>query len=61
VVRAKTGTLSGVSALAGIAVDADGRLLAFSFIADETNKEFAAPSQTALDQVAAAVAGCGCS
>jgi D-alanyl-D-alanine carboxypeptidase/D-alanyl-D-alanine-endopeptidase (penicillin-binding protein 4) len=61
VVRAKTGTLSGVSALAGIAVDADGRLLAFSLIADETNKEFATPSQMALDQVAAAIAACGCS
>jgi D-alanyl-D-alanine carboxypeptidase/D-alanyl-D-alanine-endopeptidase (penicillin-binding protein 4) len=60
-VRAKTGTLSGVSSLAGVAVDADGRLLAFSFIADDTNREFAGPSQSALDTVAAAIAGCGCS
>ncbi|MEV6970764.1 D-alanyl-D-alanine carboxypeptidase/D-alanyl-D-alanine-endopeptidase [Hamadaea sp. NPDC051192] len=34
VVRAKTGTLTGVAAIAGIVVTKDGRLLAFSFLAD---------------------------
>jgi D-alanyl-D-alanine carboxypeptidase/D-alanyl-D-alanine-endopeptidase (penicillin-binding protein 4) len=58
VVRAKTGTLAGVNALAGIVVDADGRLLAFSIIADATTNRMLA--QYAMDRVAAAIAGCGC-
>jgi D-alanyl-D-alanine carboxypeptidase/D-alanyl-D-alanine-endopeptidase (penicillin-binding protein 4) len=61
VVRAKTGTLGGfhVSALAGIAVDADGRLLAFSIVTNGATNTFAA--QNALDRIAAAIASCGCS
>ena len=58
VVRAKTGTLTGVNTLAGLAVDVDGRLLAFSVVADATPKS--APAEAALDRVAAAIAGCGC-
>jgi D-alanyl-D-alanine carboxypeptidase/D-alanyl-D-alanine-endopeptidase (penicillin-binding protein 4) len=58
IVRAKTGTLNNVNTLAGLAVDADGRLLAFSVVADSTPKS--APAEAALDRVAAAVAGCGC-
>jgi D-alanyl-D-alanine carboxypeptidase/D-alanyl-D-alanine-endopeptidase (penicillin-binding protein 4) len=57
-VRAKTGTLLGVHALAGTVVTADGRLLAFAVIADGSGSEIAAES--ALDDVAAALAGCGC-
>ncbi|WP_240809627.1 D-alanyl-D-alanine carboxypeptidase/D-alanyl-D-alanine-endopeptidase [Actinomadura sp. WMMA1423] len=56
-VRAKTGTLSGVSTLAGLAHDADGRLLAFAFMAGD-GKGPVDPGK--LDQLAAAVAGCGC-
>ena len=61
VVRAKTGTLGGfhVSALAGVAVDADGRLLAFSIVTNGATNTFAA--QNALDRIAAAIASCGCS
>ncbi|MGE5831106.1 MAG: D-alanyl-D-alanine carboxypeptidase/D-alanyl-D-alanine-endopeptidase [Micromonosporaceae bacterium] len=61
VVRAKTGTLGGfhVSALAGLAVDADGRLLAFSIVTNGAANTLAA--QFALDRVAAAIAACGCS
>jgi D-alanyl-D-alanine carboxypeptidase/D-alanyl-D-alanine-endopeptidase (penicillin-binding protein 4) len=60
VVRAKTGTLRSVNSLAGIAVDADGRLLAFSVLADQTPGAIPDPAEAALDRVAAAVAGCGC-
>ena len=58
-VRAKTGTLGGVNDLAGTVLTADGRLLAFAVLADGTTGGLRA-SETALDQVAAALAGCGC-
>jgi D-alanyl-D-alanine carboxypeptidase/D-alanyl-D-alanine-endopeptidase (penicillin-binding protein 4) len=57
-VRAKTGTLLGVHALAGTAITADGRLLAFAIVADGSANEVAA--EAALDGVAAVLAGCGC-
>ncbi len=57
-VRAKTGTLMGVHALAGTAVTAEGRLLAFALIADESGSE--AGAEAALDGIAAALASCGC-
>ena len=57
-VRAKTGTLLGVHALAGTAVTQDGRLLAFAVVADGSTGEAAAES--ALDAVASALAACGC-
>src|SRR6185503_17131827 len=50
VVRAKTGTLSGVNSLAGLAVDADGRLLAFAVVADASGNN-ALSVQAALDRV----------
>lgn len=55
-VRAKTGTLAGVNALAGLVETADGRLLAFALLAND------APPGTPdlLDAAAAAIAGCGC-
>jgi D-alanyl-D-alanine carboxypeptidase/D-alanyl-D-alanine-endopeptidase (penicillin-binding protein 4) len=60
-VRAKTGNLSTVTALAGLAFDASGRVLAFALMADQI------PSAGMLDQAAAAIdaaagalAGCGC-
>ncbi|MFD9789697.1 D-alanyl-D-alanine carboxypeptidase/D-alanyl-D-alanine-endopeptidase [Streptomyces sp. NPDC059070] len=57
-VRAKTGTLSGVNALAGTVVDADGHLLAFAFLASDTPGPDAA--QRALDRLAERLATCGC-
>jgi D-alanyl-D-alanine carboxypeptidase/D-alanyl-D-alanine-endopeptidase (penicillin-binding protein 4) len=57
-VRAKTGTLLGVHALAGTVVTLDGRLLAFAVVADGSPSEEAA--EAALDDVAAALAACGC-
>ncbi|MGV9995358.1 D-alanyl-D-alanine carboxypeptidase/D-alanyl-D-alanine endopeptidase [Streptomyces sp. NPDC003374] len=58
VVRAKTGTLTGVNALAGTAVDRDGHLLAFAFLTEDTPSADAA--QAALDRAATALAACGC-
>jgi len=57
-VRAKTGTLTGVNTLAGTVVDADGRLLAFAFMTAGTTDKNAA--QDSLDRLAAALADCGC-
>ncbi|MCP3821677.1 D-alanyl-D-alanine carboxypeptidase/D-alanyl-D-alanine-endopeptidase [Streptomyces sp. A3M-1-3] len=54
-VRAKTGTLNGVNTLAGTVVDANGRLLAFAFMASGTLGKDAAES--ALDRLASAVTG----
>lgn len=57
-VRAKTGTLSGVNTLAGTVLDADGRVLVFALMSGGTDPAQARP---ALDAVAAALRGCGCS
>ena len=59
IVRAKTGTLTGVNTLAGTVVDQDGRLLAFAFLASNTTDPVTA--QSALDRTATALAACGCS
>ncbi|WP_299955920.1 D-alanyl-D-alanine carboxypeptidase/D-alanyl-D-alanine-endopeptidase [uncultured Modestobacter sp.] len=58
-VRAKTGTLQSVNDLAGTVQTADGRLLAFSVLADGTAGSIGA-AEDALDEVAAALAACGC-
>lgn len=58
VVRAKTGTLTGVNTLAGTVVDADGRLLVFAFMTNGTTDPQGA--QRALDRMASALANCGC-
>jgi D-alanyl-D-alanine carboxypeptidase/D-alanyl-D-alanine-endopeptidase (penicillin-binding protein 4) len=59
VVRAKTGTLAGVNAIAGYVVDADGRLLVFAFLTDRAVGPDA--TEAALDRLVARLAGCGCS
>ncbi|MFI5689423.1 D-alanyl-D-alanine carboxypeptidase/D-alanyl-D-alanine-endopeptidase [Streptomyces sp. NPDC051636] len=58
IVRAKTGTLTGVNTLAGTVVDRDGRLLAFAFLTSDTTDPTEA--QAALDRTATTLAGCGC-
>jgi D-alanyl-D-alanine carboxypeptidase/D-alanyl-D-alanine-endopeptidase (penicillin-binding protein 4) len=60
VVRAKTGTLDGVSALAGLVRTRDGRLLAFDVTADGVRHGATARAQRALDRVATVLASCGC-
>jgi D-alanyl-D-alanine carboxypeptidase/D-alanyl-D-alanine-endopeptidase (penicillin-binding protein 4) len=57
-VRAKTGSLNGVSALAGVVTDKDGRLLAFAVLADQVVSRDRA--EQALDRIAAELASCGC-
>ncbi|WP_253194738.1 D-alanyl-D-alanine carboxypeptidase/D-alanyl-D-alanine-endopeptidase [Streptomyces sp. MP131-18] len=57
-VRAKTGTLTGVNTLAGTAATPDGRVLAFAFLASDTTS--ADGAQDALDTAAAALATCAC-
>ncbi|MFJ8543872.1 D-alanyl-D-alanine carboxypeptidase/D-alanyl-D-alanine-endopeptidase [Streptomyces sp. NPDC093586] len=52
-VRAKTGTLTGVNTLAGTVATPDGRLLAFAFLAHDTTDPQAA--QKALDRAATAL------
>ncbi|HEY7272174.1 MAG TPA: D-alanyl-D-alanine carboxypeptidase/D-alanyl-D-alanine-endopeptidase [Actinoplanes sp.] len=58
VVRAKTGSLSGVNAMAGELVTRDGRLLVFAIMAKGAPSTLAA--RAALDRVAATMAACGC-
>jgi serine-type D-Ala-D-Ala carboxypeptidase/endopeptidase (penicillin-binding protein 4) len=62
VVRAKTGNLTTVAALAGTAYARNGQLFAFAVMADQIS---AAPgaldrAATAMVNVASALAGCGC-
>ncbi|MGC9500378.1 D-alanyl-D-alanine carboxypeptidase/D-alanyl-D-alanine endopeptidase [Streptomyces sp. WG7] len=57
-VRAKTGTLTGVNTLAGTLVTADGRLLGFAFLASGTTDAWSA--QAALDRAATTLVSCGC-
>ena len=57
VVRAKTGTLIGVSSLAGVTTDADGRLLVFALMSNDVVPAVVRPR---LDAIAAALSRCGC-
>lgn len=57
-VRAKTGTLTGVNAISGELITADGRLLVFAILADATGESVAA--RQALDKIAAKLVTCGC-
>jgi len=60
VVRAKTGTLTGVSSLAGYVRDADGRLLAFAVLADAVAPGGSARARQVQDRFSTLLAGCGC-
>lgn len=60
VVRAKTGTLDGVSALAGIVRTKDGRTLVLVLVANHVPIIDADIPRAALDAVAARLALCGC-
>ena len=53
-VRAKTGTLTGVHALAGYVPDAKGRLLAFAVLVDKVTAPLL-PAEDAVDQIGTAL------
>jgi D-alanyl-D-alanine carboxypeptidase/D-alanyl-D-alanine-endopeptidase (penicillin-binding protein 4) len=58
VVRAKTGNLSNVVALAGSAYARNGQVLAFAVMADQVPNETSAATQ--MVDLAGVLAGCGC-
>jgi D-alanyl-D-alanine carboxypeptidase/D-alanyl-D-alanine-endopeptidase (penicillin-binding protein 4) len=57
-VRAKTGSLTGVVTLAGLVRDSSGQLLVFALMADQAPD--AAAARGAVDRLATTLAGCGC-
>ncbi len=59
VVRAKTGTLTGVGSLAGTVVGDDGRPLVFVVIANNVRSQ--AQARDTMDRIASRLAECGCS
>jgi D-alanyl-D-alanine carboxypeptidase/D-alanyl-D-alanine-endopeptidase (penicillin-binding protein 4) len=59
-VRAKTGTLTGVSGLAGIATDLDGNRMAFVVIADKVAAPRTLAARHDLDLIASALGTCHC-
>jgi serine-type D-Ala-D-Ala carboxypeptidase/endopeptidase (penicillin-binding protein 4) len=59
-VRAKTGTLTGVHGLAGTVTTEDGAVLAFVALADRVALRQTLDARARLDEIAAALAGCAC-
>ena len=60
-VRAKTGNLGTVTALAGLVSDRSGRTLVFALMADQIPAERMLPAAAnAIDEAAATLADCGC-
>ena len=57
-VRGKTGTLTGVSGLAGFAQSESGRMMAFATIANDAKSSYEAA--TKMDELVAAAVTCGC-
>lgn len=60
-VRAKTGTLTGVHSLAGTVTDVDGDVMTLVLMTDKVTPARTLAARQALDDAAAALAGCHCS
>jgi D-alanyl-D-alanine carboxypeptidase/D-alanyl-D-alanine-endopeptidase (penicillin-binding protein 4) len=60
-VRAKTGTLTGVHSLAGTVTDLDGDVMTFVLMTDHVTPARTLAARQALDDAAAALAACHCS
>ena len=60
-VRAKTGTLTGVHSLAGYVQDRNGVPIAFAVMADKAKDVSDVAAEAAIDAVASALADCTCS
>jgi D-alanyl-D-alanine carboxypeptidase/D-alanyl-D-alanine-endopeptidase (penicillin-binding protein 4) len=56
-VRAKTGTLTAVTTLAGLVLDQDGRVLVFAFMSGGGDQE---PARDGIDALATSLRKCGC-
>jgi D-alanyl-D-alanine carboxypeptidase/D-alanyl-D-alanine-endopeptidase (penicillin-binding protein 4) len=59
-VRAKTGTLTGVHGLTGTVTSKDGAVMSFVAIADRVKMPNTLAVRSLLDQMSAALAGCTC-
>ena len=59
-VRAKTGTLTGVHGLAGVADDASGARMVFVIVADRVGPLKNLEAQTLIDRIAGALGACRC-
>ena len=59
-VSAKTGTLTGVSGLAGMVTDRTGTPLIFALLADQIEPVDTLGARSALDDVTSALAACRC-
>ena len=59
-VQAKTGTLTGVHGLAGVATDLDGNVMGFVAIADRVPKSQQLYARLTIDKLAAALGACRC-
>jgi len=58
VIRAKTGSLTGVSSLAGTVLDESGRLLVFVMLGNDVPSVYSA--RNTMDRIATKLAKCGC-
>lgn len=59
-VRAKTGTLTGVHGLAGLITDRSGAVMVFVAVADRVEVADTLDARADLDNLSAALAGCSC-